>query len=126
MDRHRPLSFSRLASEKTTLLSCWGIAAVIALNVLTKGLIGVVFPAPSSSSFSVARDLRHLLKMHLVSSTIVFLLIAAPWHILAAIANPPPARPKVSSVLLVTSSSSVISAALSRRLRHRSHPSFYG
>ncbi len=82
-------------SEKPTLLSCWGIAAVIALNVLTKGLIGAVFPFGVIFIFLLlARDLRHLLKMHLVSSTIVFLLIAAPWHILAAIANPPAGQAK--------------------------------
>src|SRR5260370_4285309 len=33
------LFLDRWQSEKPTLLSCWGIAAVIALNVLTKGLI---------------------------------------------------------------------------------------
>jgi 4-amino-4-deoxy-L-arabinose transferase-like glycosyltransferase len=77
-------------SEKPKLLSCWGIAAVIALNVLTKGLIGVVFPCAIIFIFLLlARDLRHLLKMHLFSSTLVFLLVAAPWHILAALRNPP-------------------------------------
>jgi 4-amino-4-deoxy-L-arabinose transferase-like glycosyltransferase len=72
------------------LLSCWGIAAAIALNVLTKSLIGIVFPCAIIFVFLLlARDLRHILKMHLFSSTLVFLLIAAPWHILAAIRNPP-------------------------------------
>jgi 4-amino-4-deoxy-L-arabinose transferase-like glycosyltransferase len=76
-------------SEKPSLLSCWGIAAVIALNVLTKGLIGIVFPCAIMFVFLLlARDLHHLLKMHLFSSTLVFLLIASPWHILAALANP--------------------------------------
>jgi hypothetical protein len=32
--------------------------------------------------------LRHLLKLRLVSSFVVFLLIAAPWHILAGLRNP--------------------------------------
>jgi len=32
--------------------------------------------------------LRHLLKLRIVSSMLVFLAIAAPWHILAAIRNP--------------------------------------
>jgi len=82
-------------SEKPTLLSCWGIAAVIALNVLTKGLIGVVFPCAIIFIFLLlARDLRHLLKMHLFSSTLVFLLVAAPWHILAALRNPPAGQAK--------------------------------
>ena len=82
-------------SEKPTLLSCWGIAAFVALSVLTKGLIGVVFPCAIIFLFLLlSRDLRHLLKMHLPSSTLVFLLVAAPWHILAALRNPPAGQSK--------------------------------
>ena len=82
-------------SENPSLFSCWAIAAVIALNVLTKGLIGIVFPCAIIFVFLLlARDLRHLLKLHLFSSTLVFLLIAAPWHILAARANPPAGQAK--------------------------------
>jgi 4-amino-4-deoxy-L-arabinose transferase-like glycosyltransferase len=82
-------------SEKPTLLSCWAIAVSIALNLLTKGLIGIVFPCAIIFVFLLlARDLRHLLKMHLVSSTLVFLLVAAPWHILAALRNPPEGQAK--------------------------------
>ncbi len=82
-------------SENPSLLSCWAIATVIALNLLTKGLIGIVFPCAIIFVFLLlARDLRHLLKMHLFSSTLVFLLIAAPWHILAALRNPPAGQAK--------------------------------
>ncbi|HEU0368379.1 MAG TPA: glycosyltransferase family 39 protein [Candidatus Acidoferrum sp.] len=82
-------------SEKPTLLSCWSIAALIALNVLTKSLIGIVFPCAIIFLFLLlARDLRHLLKMHLVSSALVFLLVAVPWHILAALRNPPAGESK--------------------------------
>ncbi len=82
-------------SEKPTLFSCWGIAAVIGLNVLTKGLIGVVFPCAIIFIFLLlVRDLRHLFKMHLVSSALIFLLVAAPWHILAALRNPPTGQAK--------------------------------
>jgi 4-amino-4-deoxy-L-arabinose transferase-like glycosyltransferase len=71
------------------LLSCWGMAVAVALNVLTKSLIGVVFPCAIIFLFLLlARDLRHLLKMRLISSTLIFLLVAAPWHILAALRNP--------------------------------------
>jgi 4-amino-4-deoxy-L-arabinose transferase-like glycosyltransferase len=82
-------------SGRPTLLSCWGIAAAIALNVLTKSLIGIVFPCAIIFLFLLlVRDLKHLLKMHLLSSTLIFLLVAAPWHILAALRNPPAGQAK--------------------------------
>jgi len=70
--------------------TCWSLAAVCALNVLTKGLIGLVFPIGAIGLYLLLTgNLRHLLKLRLVSSTLVFLAIAAPWHILAALRNPP-------------------------------------
>ncbi|MGB7848846.1 MAG: glycosyltransferase family 39 protein, partial [Candidatus Acidiferrum sp.] len=82
-------------SEKPSLLSCWAIATVIGLNVLTKGLIGVVFPCAIIFVFLLlAGDLRHFLKMRLVTSTLIFFLVAAPWHILAALRNPPAGQAK--------------------------------
>jgi 4-amino-4-deoxy-L-arabinose transferase-like glycosyltransferase len=70
--------------------SCWALAASVAVNVLTKGLIGLVFPGAIILVFLLLTgDLRHLLKMRLVSSSFVFLLVAAPWHVLAALRNPP-------------------------------------
>jgi 4-amino-4-deoxy-L-arabinose transferase-like glycosyltransferase len=69
--------------------TCWGFAATCALNVLTKGLIGLVFPAGAIALYLLLTgNLRHIWKLRLVSSTIVFLVLAAPWHILAAIRNP--------------------------------------
>jgi 4-amino-4-deoxy-L-arabinose transferase-like glycosyltransferase len=79
-----------LEDERPSRLVCWGFAAVCALNVLTKGLIGLVFPAGAIGLYLLLTgNLRRLLKLHVVSSTIVFLVIAAPWHILAALRNPP-------------------------------------
>jgi len=79
-----------LEQERPSLLLCWGFAATCALNVLTKGLIGLVFPIATVGLFLLLTgDLRRLLKMRLLSSSLVFLAIAAPWHILAAIRNPP-------------------------------------
>jgi len=69
--------------------ACWGLAASCALNVLTKGLIGLVFPIAAMGLYLLlAGQLRHLLKMRLVSSSLLFLAIAAPWHILAGLRNP--------------------------------------
>ncbi len=66
----------------------------MALNVLTKGLIGLVFPIGFVILYlAITKQLRLLLKFHLLASTAVFLAIAAPWHILAALRNPPIAMP---------------------------------
>ena len=75
--------------QKPARWTCWGLAAVCALNVLTKGLIGLVFPAGAIGLYLLLTgNLRHFLKLRLFSSTLVFLAIAAPWHILAALRNP--------------------------------------
>jgi 4-amino-4-deoxy-L-arabinose transferase-like glycosyltransferase len=69
--------------------ACWGLGASAALNVLTKGLIGLAFTGLIILLFLLAlNDFGYLKKMRLFSSAIVFLLIAAPWHILAAVRNP--------------------------------------
>ncbi len=66
-----------------------GAYAAMALAVLAKGLIGVVFPALTLGGFVVlTRDWRILRRMEILRGGAVFLLIAAPWHILAGIANP--------------------------------------
>ena len=78
-----------LEENPPSRLACWGVAATAALNVLTKGLIGLVFPGVIIVAYLILkRDLRHLLRMRLLSSSLVFLAIAAPWHIMAALRNP--------------------------------------
>jgi 4-amino-4-deoxy-L-arabinose transferase-like glycosyltransferase len=72
-----------------SLYACWGLAIVTALNVLTNSLIGLVFPGLTILAFlAMMHDWGYLKKMRLFSSFIVFFVIAAPWHILAAIRNP--------------------------------------
>jgi len=72
-----------------SLWVCWGLAATMALNVLTKGLIGLVFPVGTIFIYlALTKNLRHLLRLRLFSSFLVFLLIAAPWHLLAGFRNP--------------------------------------
>src|SRR5215467_10807117 len=78
-----------LWQEKPSRSVCWGFAATCALNMLTKSLIGLVFPFAAILVYLfLTGNLRHLRKLRLLSSTIVFFLIATPWHILAARANP--------------------------------------
>ena len=82
-----------LDQEKPSRWLCWGIAATMALNVLTKGLIGLVFPIGTIFVFLLLTgNLRHLLKLRMVSSFIVFLLIVAPWHLMASFRNPAPTQ----------------------------------
>jgi 4-amino-4-deoxy-L-arabinose transferase-like glycosyltransferase len=78
-----------LEENPPTRLTCWGFAAVCALNVLTKGLVGLVFPIGTIGLYLwLTRNLRHLAKLRILSSTVVFFVLAAPWHVLAAIRNP--------------------------------------
>lgn len=78
-----------LEEARPTRLTCWGFAAVCALNVLTKGLIGLVFPIGTIGLYLLlTRNLRHVAKLRILSSTAVFFALAAPWHILAAMRNP--------------------------------------
>jgi 4-amino-4-deoxy-L-arabinose transferase-like glycosyltransferase len=80
--------------HNSALLPCLAFAAVMALNVLTKGLIGLVFPIGFVLIYlAVTKQLRLLLRLHPVASTAVFLALAAPWHILAALRNPAVALP---------------------------------
>jgi 4-amino-4-deoxy-L-arabinose transferase-like glycosyltransferase len=75
--------------RRSALLPCLAFAAVMALNVLTKGLIGLVFPIGFVLLYLVITKQLHLLPhLHLISGTAVFLAIAAPWHILAALRTP--------------------------------------
>jgi 4-amino-4-deoxy-L-arabinose transferase-like glycosyltransferase len=78
-----------LDEGKPSRLTCWGFAATCALNVLTKSLIGLVFPFAAIALYLIlTNNLRHVLKLRIFSSTVVFFAIAAPWHVLAALHNP--------------------------------------
>jgi len=78
-----------LDEEQPSRVACWGLAVTCALNVLTKGLIGLVFPVGAIGLYLILTgNLRHLFKLRLFSSLLVFLAVAAPWHILAALRNP--------------------------------------
>lgn len=82
--------------ERPSRWLCWGVAATMALNVLTKSLIGIVFPVAIIGVFLLLTGtLRKIFKFHLLSSLLVFLAVAVPWHVLAAIRSPAqPAGPE--------------------------------
>jgi len=78
-----------LEDDRPSRLACWGLAVSMALNVLTKGLIGLVFPVGAIVLYLLLTgNLRHILRLRLISSVLIFLTVAAPWHIMAALRNP--------------------------------------
>lgn len=79
---------------QSALAPCVAFAAVMALNVLTKGLIGLVFPLGFVLGYlAITGQLSLLRRLYPMVSTGVFVAMAAPWHILAAVRNPPIALP---------------------------------
>ncbi len=82
----RPLSSTAAQSPLPPMLA---FATVVALSLLTKGLIGIVFPIAFVLLYlTLTRQLNLLPKLKLPAATAVFAIIAAPWHILAALRNP--------------------------------------
>ena len=86
------------ATNSPSRWPCFGFAACCALGVLTKGLIGVVFPVGIVAvHLLITRGWRgavaRILHCHPSTSTAIFFLIAAPWHILIGLANPSQGTP---------------------------------
>src|SRR4051794_461217 len=62
--------------------------ACLALGVLTKGLIALVFPAGTAFLYLVVTgEWRRWREFRLLSGVLLFLAIAAPWHIVAGLRN---------------------------------------
>jgi 4-amino-4-deoxy-L-arabinose transferase-like glycosyltransferase len=79
-------------------LPCYAFAACCALGVLTKGLIGLVFPIGIVALHLLATRgwrgaITRIKQLHPITSIAVFLLIAAPWHVLIGLANPTQGNP---------------------------------
>jgi 4-amino-4-deoxy-L-arabinose transferase-like glycosyltransferase len=67
----------------------WGAAACCALGMLTRGPIGVIFPVGAIAVFiSLTRSWARWRELRCFSSLAIFLALAAPWHILAAVRAP--------------------------------------
>ena len=70
-------------------LGYWGAAALCAIAVLTRALIGLIFPVIAIVAFiSMTHGWRRWRELRLFSSSAIFLAIAAPWHILAGLRSP--------------------------------------
>ena len=67
----------------------WMAWAGMAAAVLSKGLIGIVFPAAAVCLYCIVqRDLRLFWKLEWLVGPLVFLAIAAPWFVLVSVKNP--------------------------------------
>jgi 4-amino-4-deoxy-L-arabinose transferase-like glycosyltransferase len=78
-----------LKETQPSRLLCWSIGIASACDVLTKGLIGMVFPVGIIGAYLlITGNLQFLRRLRIISTTIVFLMAAAPWHVLATIRNP--------------------------------------
>jgi 4-amino-4-deoxy-L-arabinose transferase-like glycosyltransferase len=67
----------------------WLAWAAMAVAVLTKGLIGIVLPGLALVVYTlVSRQWALWTRLHLVSGTLIFLALAAPWFIVVSLRNP--------------------------------------
>jgi 4-amino-4-deoxy-L-arabinose transferase-like glycosyltransferase len=79
---HEPAGWKRRAY-------LWSFYVFAALAVLTKGLIGILIPAMVIGSWIVLLGEWRVLKtIYLPTGLALFLLIAAPWHVMVGRANP--------------------------------------
>ncbi len=88
-------AFLRAIDEQEQRSRRWALllAASLGVSLLLKSLIGVVFPAAACVIYlALTRQLFHAKiwkRLHPVSGVLIILAIAAPWHILATLRNPP-------------------------------------
>ena len=84
------LYFAMLALDRGSSSRLWYASyASLALAVLAKGLVAIIFVAGTLICYLlVTGEWRRWREFRLFTGTLLFLLIAAPWHILAGIRNP--------------------------------------
>ncbi len=88
-------AFLRALDEEEKRPGLWAaiLAASLGTGLLLKSLVGIVFPIAGALIYLFVTKQLFLLKtwkrLRPVSGTLIVLLIAAPWHILATLRNPP-------------------------------------
>jgi 4-amino-4-deoxy-L-arabinose transferase-like glycosyltransferase len=74
------------AQTRGWMWACW---AMMALAMLSKGLIGVAFPGSTLVLYTlITRDWGLWKRLHIASGLLIFLAIAAPWYVWVQIRNP--------------------------------------
>jgi 4-amino-4-deoxy-L-arabinose transferase-like glycosyltransferase len=82
-------TFFATALEDGDAWRWYGAYACVALAVLTKGLLAVVVVGLALLLYvAISGEWRRWREFHLFTGTLLFLVIAAPWHVLAGIRNP--------------------------------------
>ena len=80
--------------ESKRVLYIYAMWAALGLAILTKGLIAPVFFGAAAGPFLfLSGQWRHWRRLKPFSGFLLFLVIAAPWHILAGLANPGQGHP---------------------------------
>jgi len=84
----------RTGHMRPARMAAWGFGIVMGLNLLTKGLIGIVFPIGFVVIYALlTKQVKRTFKLPLFTSFLLFAVVALPWHILAALRNPAIAMP---------------------------------
>jgi 4-amino-4-deoxy-L-arabinose transferase-like glycosyltransferase len=69
------------------------LAVALGLGLLLKSLIAVAIPVAAGSIYLLLThqffSMRTWKRLHLISGFLIVMLIAAPWHVLATLRNPP-------------------------------------
>ena len=88
-------AFLRALDEEEERPRLWAgiLAASLGTGLLLKSLVGIVFPIAAAVLYLFATRQffvrRTWQRLHVVSGTVIALAIAAPWHVLATLRNPP-------------------------------------
>jgi len=88
-------AFLRVLDQEETRPRLWAflLAASLGVGLLWKSLVGTVFPVAAGILYlAVTRQLfvaKVWKRLHPFSGLLVILAIAAPWHVLATLRNPP-------------------------------------
>jgi 4-amino-4-deoxy-L-arabinose transferase-like glycosyltransferase len=88
-------AFLRALDEKEAHPATWAaiMAVSFAIGLLLKSLVGMVFPVATAIIYlAITRQLflrRTWQRLHPFTGALLLLAIAAPWHVLATLRNPP-------------------------------------